>query len=87
LPKHDCRSRRFDLAPRTDRLPDRHPVKTFACFLALYARDVHIGAVPGNPSRYVRAHGERYAREALIPAREFRALAHLPDCRLAGPCR
>jgi hypothetical protein len=30
---------RFHLAPDVDRLPDRHPLKTFICFLALYARD------------------------------------------------
>jgi len=75
---------RFYLAPDVDRLPDGHPLKTFVCFLALYARDVLIGELPGDPSRYRPACGERYAREALIPIREFGALAHRSDRDLAA---
>jgi hypothetical protein len=41
------------------------------CFLALYARDVLTSELPGDPWRYRPACGERYAREALIPRREF----------------
>jgi hypothetical protein len=67
-----------------DRTPDRHPLKTFICFLALYARDVLTGELAGNPWRYEPAYGERYARDALIPAREFRALAHRSDRWLAA---
>jgi hypothetical protein len=74
---------RFSLAVHIDRLPDRHSLKTFVCFLVLYARDVHTGELPGDSSHYEPADGERYARAALIPAREFRALAHRPDRDLA----
>jgi hypothetical protein len=72
------------VAPRTDRLPDRHPLKAFVCFLALYARDVLTGELLGDPLRYEPAYGERYAREALIPADEFRALADRSDRWLAA---
>jgi hypothetical protein len=75
---------RFYLAPHIDRLPDGHPLKTFVCFLALYARDVLNGELPGDPCRYQPACGERYAREALVRAREFRAVAHSSDRELAG---
>jgi len=75
---------RFNLAPHIAQRPDGDPVKRFVCFLALYARDVQTGELPGDPWRYEPAYGERYAREALIPADEFRALAHRSDGRLAA---
>jgi len=87
LPTRDRRSRRFDLASRTNRLPDRHSLKTFVCILALYARDVHTGELPGDPWHYEPAHGERYAREALIPTREFTALRNHCDRELAARFR
>jgi hypothetical protein len=60
-----------------DCLPDRHPLKTFVCFLVLYARDVQIPALPGDPSRYRPESGERYARAALMRTREFASVAPL----------
>jgi hypothetical protein len=72
--------RRF--APLT-LLPDGHPLKTFACFLAHYARDVLTGEIAGDPWCYRPAHGERYAREALVPAREFLTVSHRSDLELA----
>jgi hypothetical protein len=78
---------RFYLAPPLDGLPDGHPLKTFVCFLALYARDVLTGGLPGDPWRYEPACGERYAREALIPRREFLAVRNRSDSWLAARFR
>src|SRR3954468_922807 len=75
---------RFALAPHIDERPDGDPLKTFVCFLVLYARDVLTGELPGEPRRYVPARAERYARECLIPARAFRARAGRADAGLAG---
>ena len=77
-------TRRFYLVPEIAQLPDGDPVKTFVCFLALYARDVEIGALPGAPSSYDPIHGERYARAALIPATEFLMLQERMDYQLAA---
>src|SRR3954463_16534529 len=74
---------RFYLAPAIDDLPDGDPLKTFVCFLALYARDVETGEVPGDATRYVPRRGERYARAALMPADEFSAMQHRSDRELA----
>ena len=74
---------RFHLAPAIGELPDGDPLKTFVCFLALYARDVHTGELPGDPTRYVPCRGERYARAALMPAHELSALQHRSDHELA----
>ena len=74
---------RFSLAPAIDELPDGDALKTFVCFLVLYARDVRTGALPGDPCRYLPCRGERYARAALMPAREFLTAAHRSDRELA----
>jgi hypothetical protein len=74
---------RFSLAPHIADLADGDPVKTFVCYLALYARDVLTGQLPDEPSRYFPQRGERYARACLIPAREFLPLAGRPDAELA----
>src|SRR3954471_19316181 len=74
---------RFYLAPAIDDLPDGDPLKTFVCFLALYARDVQTGELPGDPTGYVASRGERYARAALMAAHEFTALQHRSDHELA----
>jgi hypothetical protein len=66
---------RFYLAARIARRPDGDPVKTFVCYLALYARDVLAGRLPGEPRRYLPARAERYARECLLAPRAFHALA------------
>jgi hypothetical protein len=70
---------RFYLAPHIDQRPDGDPVKTFVCYLALYARDVLTGQLPGEPRRYLPARAERYARECLLPPHAFEALAHHSD--------
>src|SRR4051794_26089989 len=75
---------RFYLAPAIDELPDGDSLKTFVCFLVLYARDVHTGALPGDRSRYLPRLGERYAREALMPAHQFRTAQNQSDRQLAG---
>jgi hypothetical protein len=49
---------RFSLAPAIADLPDGDPLKTFVCFLALYARDVHTGELPGDATRYLPCRGE-----------------------------
>jgi hypothetical protein len=77
-------ARRFYLAPAIGELPDGDPLKTFVCFLALYARDVHSGELPGDPTRYVPCRGERYARAALMPAHEFSAIQQRSDHQLAA---
>jgi hypothetical protein len=74
---------RFYLAPHIAQRPNGDPLKRFVCFLALYARDVLTGQLPGDPHRYVPQRGERYAREKLIPPREFAAIAHQSDEELA----
>ncbi|MGH2499799.1 MAG: hypothetical protein ACRDF0_06905 [Candidatus Limnocylindria bacterium] len=75
---------RLYLAAHVGRLPHGHPLKRFVCFLALYARDVQIGALPDEPGHYLPCRGERYAREALIPARDFAARRHQTDRQLAA---
>src|SRR4051812_5141827 len=74
---------RFRLAAHIDARADGDPLKTFVCFLVLYARDVLCGRLPAEPRRYLSARGERYARECLIPAPAFRARAGHPDAELA----
>jgi len=75
---------RFYLAPEIAELADLDPLKTFVCFLGLYARDVQIGAIPGDPTRYHPIPAERYAREALIPSPDFTALQDQSDHQLAA---
>jgi hypothetical protein len=74
---------RFYLAPHIAQRPNGDPLKRFVCFIALHARDVLTGQLPGEPHHYLPHRGERYAREALIPPHEFAALAHRPDHELA----
>jgi hypothetical protein len=73
----------FCLAPHIAERPDGDPVKTFVCYLALYARDVLTGQLPDEPTRYFPARAERYARASLIPARAFLARADRTDAELA----
>ncbi len=67
---------RIYLAPHIDQCPDGDPLKRFVCFLALYARDVQTGRLPAEPRHYTARRAEHYAREALIPLREFVAAQH-----------
>lgn len=57
---------RFWLTDEIDALPTANPLKTWACFMCLYARDVLTGVLPGP---YSGADAELFARAALIPAR------------------
>ena len=74
---------RFHLALHIDELSAAHPLKRFVCFLPLYARDVLIGELVGDPCCYRAVSGERYARAALIPAREFQTFAYRSDRQFA----
>jgi hypothetical protein len=74
---------RFYLAPHIAQRPDGDPLKTFVCYLALYARDVLTGQLPDEPGRYFPARAERYARACLIPTRAFLARTDRPDAELA----
>ena len=74
---------RFYLAPQIAQRPDGDPLKTFVCYLALYARDVLCGRLGDEPSRYLPDRAERYARECLLAPRAFLAHAHRTDAELA----
>jgi hypothetical protein len=52
-------------AEHIESLPDGHPRKRFVCFMALYARDVLAGALPGP---YSDDDGERFAAGCLTPS-------------------
>jgi hypothetical protein len=78
---------RFYLAPHIAQRPNGDPLKRFVCFLALYARDVLTGQLPGEPHHYLPHRGERYAREVLLPHDQFAAIAHEPDHELAARFR
>jgi hypothetical protein len=53
---------RFWLAAHIEALPTGHPDKRHVCFMALYARDVLTGALPGP---YSDDDADRFARLAL----------------------
>lgn len=74
---------RFYLVPRIAGRADGDPIKTFVCFVVVYARDVLAGRLPDEPRRYLPAGAERFAREFLLPPRAFRALAGHSDAALA----
>jgi hypothetical protein len=53
---------RFWLAAHIEALPDGHPDKRHVCFMALYARDILTGSLPGP---YNDDDADRFARLAL----------------------
>jgi len=55
---------RFWLAAHIEALPTGHPDKQHVCFMALYARDVLTGQLPGP---YSDDDADRFARRALKP--------------------
>ena len=57
-----------------------HPVRRWVACLGFYALDVHDGHQPGP---YTPDRAERFARVALMPELEFRALADRDDATLA----
>lgn len=71
---------RFWLTDDLSALPTGDPLKTWACFMCLYARDVLTGVLPGP---YTDADAELFARAALIPDTAFQRLKGLPDEQLA----
>ncbi len=71
---------RFWLTDEIDALPTGNPLKTWACFMCLYARDVLTGVLP---SPYTDADAELFARAALIPDTALQRLRGLSDEQLA----
>ncbi len=71
---------RFWLTDEIDALPTGDPLKTWVCFMCLYARDVLTGVLPGP---YSDTDAELFARAALIPDNAFQRLRGLPDEQLA----
>lgn len=69
---------------RFSALPQGHPDLRLALWKAQYARDVLTGELPGPFTDHA---AERYARDALIPAETFHALAERPDRVLADHFR
>ena len=70
---------RFWLVAHIELLPAGHPDKRHVCFMALYARDVLTGDLPGP---YNDEDADRFARLALVPDRACSASAGRP-----GRCR
>lgn len=56
--------RRVRFAAHIQTLPDGQPRKRWVCFMALYAREILTGALPGP---YSHAEAERFAAACLIP--------------------
>jgi len=61
-------------------LPDWHPRKRLVCFMALYARDVLTGTLPGP---YTDTRAEHFARLALIDPDIIASHPHATDTELA----
>ena len=72
---------RFWLTDEIDALPTGDPLKTWVCFMCLYARDVLTGVLPAP---YTNTNAERFAHAALMPENSFRPLQGLPDEWLAA---
>jgi hypothetical protein len=60
---------------------ESEPLVRFACALALHAFELHTGLSEGP---FDQARAERYAREVLMPAEDFRPLIWLKDAELAA---
>jgi hypothetical protein len=82
---------RFWLAAHIEALPAGHPAKRHVCFMAIYARDVLIGELPGP---YNDDDADRFARLALetnagraAKGRELGARRWCADCAPAPPRR
>jgi hypothetical protein len=66
----------LDLAERDE----AHPLVRFTCAMALHAFEVDTGLEDGPVDQ---RRGERFAREFLMPAEQFRASADETDAELA----
>ena len=78
---------RFWLAAHIEVLPPGHPDKRHVCFMALYARDVLTGDLPGP---YNDEDADRFARLAGVPDRACSARPGRPgrsraDCSPEAP--
>ena len=80
---------RFWLAAHIEALPAGHPDKRHVCFMALYARDVLTGDLPGpynddDADRFARL-GARARRQHERTARELGAARTRADCAPEAP--
>jgi hypothetical protein len=76
--------RRVTFVGGLEDLPDGHPLLRFVVYMALYARDVVTGELPGA---YTDEDAERFARACLIDPDELAAHADEDDARLAERLR
>ena len=72
---------RARFVPRLEARGFDDPLLRFAAAMCRFAMEIEQGLEPGP---YTDARAELYARESLIPAEGFAALAALPDADLAG---
>ena len=71
---------RLWLAPHINALPRGHPRKRLVAFMALYARDILTGVLPGP---YTDTDAERFARLALVDTDIIARHPHATDAQLA----
>jgi hypothetical protein len=75
---------RYWLAAHIDALPDGHPTKRVVAFMALFARDVLNGSLPGS---YTDHRAAAFARLALVDRHTYNAHARCNDRQLAAALR
>jgi hypothetical protein len=68
------------LAAHIQALPDGHPRKRLVCFMALFAREILTGALPGP---YTDTRAEQFARLALIDPDIIASHPNATDAQLA----
>jgi hypothetical protein len=68
------------LAAHIEALPDGHPTKRLVAFMALFARDVLAGELPGLYSDH---RARSFARVALVEPVAYQAHRRRRDCELA----
>jgi hypothetical protein len=71
---------RFWLAAHIEALPDGHPTKRLVAFMALFARDVLTGELPGHYSDH---RARTFARLALVDKAAYQAHRRRSDRELA----
>ena len=81
---------RFWLAAHIEALPTGHPDKQHVCFMALYARDVLTGQLPGpysdqDADRFARRALKRGAERCTPPSRRAPGSRTRADCAAAAP--
>lgn len=75
---------RYWLAAHIEALPDGHPTKRVVAFMALFARDVLNGTLPGS---YTDHRAARFARLALVDRHTYAAHERSNDRELAAALR